>query len=242
MNKRKIVNEPISNIVVDGLSRYTKEKILKIIPFKVGTILTSTKIDKIIQELFETGYFSDISIVKSDNTLKIKVKENPIIESINIEGAYILTEDKLLRLLDYKNLNPYNDKLLSEVTGLITNTYFDLGYLDFKILEIQSDLNKSRNKISITIIISEGTQYTLRKISFSGGLDVIAEDKLRMLLSIKEGNIFNSSQIRIYIQTLTEEYANIGYAYIDITPITDEILEKINIDFEINSRYIYIYK
>ena len=52
----------------------------------------------------------------------------------------------------------------------MTQTYFDSGYLDFKILNVESTLNENKEKISINIEISEGIQYKLGDVSFRGEL------------------------------------------------------------------------
>jgi outer membrane protein insertion porin family len=45
----------------------------------------------------------------------------------------------------------------------MTNKYFDSGYLDFKIINVDSKLDDKKEKISININISEGIQYQIKR-------------------------------------------------------------------------------
>ena len=53
-------------------------------PFKIGQDFSPYVSDKIIESLFQTGFFSNISILKNENSLDIKVTENPIVKFFDI--------------------------------------------------------------------------------------------------------------------------------------------------------------
>ena len=61
-------SNPITNINFIGLNNAPEESLLKLIPFKTGQEYMSTLSDGIIESLFETGLFSDISISKNENS------------------------------------------------------------------------------------------------------------------------------------------------------------------------------
>ena len=77
-------SSPISKINFIGLNNAPEESLLQLIPFKVGQEYTSASSDGIIESLFETGLFSDISISNNENSLNITLKENPIIKYFDI--------------------------------------------------------------------------------------------------------------------------------------------------------------
>ena len=55
---------------------------------------------------------------------------------------------------------------------------------------------------------------------------------------MKKGDIFNRNLIINNIQTLTDMYADQGFAFVEINPITSEFLDSVNINFEITLNQI----
>ena len=123
----------------------------------------------------------------------------------------------------------------------MNNFYFDQGYMDFKILNVNSTLDDNKEKISIDIEISEGIQYKLGKISFDGGSEIFSKYELSQALSLKQGEIFNRNLIIKDIQMLTDKFADQGFAFVDVNPVTSDSNDTINIDFKISTnKKVYI--
>ena len=170
--------------------------------------------------------------------------ERANIDLFSISGAEKISEKALLKLFKigeadmslinyFTNKDDFNASKLTNGIDLMTQTYFDAGYLDFKILNVDSSLNENKEKISINIEISEGTQYKLGDVSFKGELGSINLNDLNNTISMVKGDVFNRNLIIEDIQSLTDLYADQGYAFVEINPITSDFLNSINIDFEI---------
>ena len=76
---------PINKINFIGLNTTSESSLLKILPFKVGQDFSPSVSDKIIKSLFQTDFFSNITILKNENSLNIKVTENPYIKFFDID-------------------------------------------------------------------------------------------------------------------------------------------------------------
>ena len=63
----------------------------------------------------------------------------------------------------FTNKDRYSDLALNQGLELMNNHYLNSGYLDFKILNVNSTLNVNKDKLSIEIEISEGIRYKLGK-------------------------------------------------------------------------------
>ena len=170
--------------------------------------------------------------------------ERANIDLFSISGAEKISEKALLKLFKigeadmslinyFTNKDDFNASKLTNGIDLMTQTYFDAGYLDFKILNVESTLNENKEKISINIEISEGIQYKLGDVSFKGELGRLNLDDLNNTISMAKGDVFNRNLIIEDIQSLTDLYADQGYAFVEINPITSEFLNSVNIDFEI---------
>ena len=83
---------PINKINFIGLNNTSESTLLSLIPFEVGQIFSPYVSDQIIESLFKTGLFENISIVKYEKSLDITLKENPTIKNLRNTN---LTEHKL---------------------------------------------------------------------------------------------------------------------------------------------------
>ena len=331
----------INKINFIGLNNTTESVLLRALSFKIGQNFSPGTSDEIIEELFKTGFFSDIKIIKNKKTLDISLIENPYIryidvnlnsgtglfawlkgekffltsevindyldnnklsagniytkrklddfisllqskyaesgyyaveisqniklddqnrieielsiaqgaratiESFSLSGNEKFSEKELLKLFKigeadmilvnyFTNKDDYNDSELRNGINLMTNTYFDSGYLDFKVVDVTSNLDDKKEKLSINIEISEGIQYKLGKVSFEGELANIPLYELNNAIAMSEGDAFNRNSIIQSIQALTDMYADQGYAFVEINPVTSEFLDSVNINFDIS--------
>ena len=223
----------------------------------IGNIYTKRKLNDFVS-LLESKYsdsgFYNIQIsqnvlIDDQNRAGIELDitqgERAKIDSFTITGSNKFTEKDLLKLFEigeadiallnyFTNKDDFTESGLERGIDVMTNTYFNAGYLDFKILNIDSSLDDIKEKLSISIQISEGIQYKLGKISFNGELGNINLTDLNSAISLNEGDIFNRNSVIQNIQTLTDLYADQGYAFVEINPITSEFLDSVNINFVVS--------
>ena len=75
-------SEVVKKIEIKGNERISSETILIFGDVTIGKNYEISDVNLTIKKLYETTFFSDISITLKDNKLIITVKENPIIKSI----------------------------------------------------------------------------------------------------------------------------------------------------------------
>jgi len=222
----------------------------------VGNIYTTRKLSDFVSFLegkfLEFGYYNIAieQIVKIDQQNKIGIELNIMqgkkatIDNLNISGSNQYSEKELLKLFKigeadmslinmFTKKDRYSDMELTQGIDLMTNTYFNSGYLDFKVVNVESSLDKNKEKISINIELSEGIQYKLGNVSFDGELGGLALNELNQAISMSSGDVFNRESIISDIQKLTDMYADKGYAFVDVNPITSEYLDSVNVNFNI---------
>ena len=229
-----------------------------------GNIYTKRKLDEFI--LFLEAKYSESGYYNAEINQKVNIDDQNrvgielsifqgkkvTIDSFTISGAENISEKNLLELFKigeadisfinyFTKKDEFTDTEFANGIELMTNNYFDSGYLDFKILNIESSLNENKEKISINIEISEGIQFLLGKVSFEGELGNINLNELSNAIAINEGDAFNRNSIIQSIQSLTDMYADQGYAFVEINPITSEFLNSVNINFDISlNKKVYI--
>ena len=225
--------------------------------FSIGQTYTNRKLDDF--ELLIKSKYSDSGYYNSQITKRVTIDAQnragieleitqgtrAKIELFTITGNNNFTENDLLKNFkigeaDIALVNYFTNKdnfLQSEFLkgiDLLTNKYFDSGYLDFKIINVDTILNDNNEKISINIEISEGIQYKLGNLSYDGELGNLSLDDLNNAISLNEGEIFNRNSVIQSIQMLTDLFADQGYAFVEINPITSEFLDSVNINFTVS--------
>jgi outer membrane protein insertion porin family len=115
-------------------------------------------------------------------------------------------------LLDKKRLETDAQK--------ITVFYQNQGYLRAKVGE-PTVRYESGYGLVITIEIVEGDQYFVNTVDITGDLIRPAEELLKLVAMVK-GEPFSRETVRKDVMTLREAYADEGYAYAEVVPLTRE--------------------
>jgi outer membrane protein insertion porin family len=95
--------------------------------------------------------------------------------------------------------------------------------------------NPKRIRVEIDII--EGPRYRLGTIDFKGDV-LTTRENLFKALKIRRGDFFRNSEVRKDVNTLTELFANKGYAYVEINPAPSVDAKTLTVDltFEVEKK------
>ena len=98
---------------------------------KINEEITKTKLDKVIKRLYKTSFFKDINLSFENQTLFLKVEENPIIEKLEITG---IKKQSLVEFIKDKlqlaEMKSFDQNLLSSDINLIYNILKRLRFKD----------------------------------------------------------------------------------------------------------------
>ena len=100
-------------IIVNGNERISNETILVFSEIQDNKALDENSINEILKKLYKSGFFKDVKVKIESNNLIIEVLENPIIETVFINGIKRKqTEESLYEILSLKNRSSYNLSLV----------------------------------------------------------------------------------------------------------------------------------
>jgi outer membrane protein insertion porin family len=242
------------------------KQILKNMDLSQGKIFNKRQLDKLIGQLeasyISKGYygFSINKKIEVDTQnrvgIELDINEGDVarINSMKITGGKVHDEDDLLDLFeigeaDFIIMNYFTEKdhyskvALDAGIEAMKSLYINSGYLDFKINKIQTKLSDNKENIDIDIQISEGSQYKVGTIAFTGDLLNQSIKDLKDLLSVKKSDVFKRKKVIESIQAITDVFADQGYAFVKINPITSENTEThiidLTIDISLNKK-VYI--
>ena len=236
--------EVVKNIEISGNVRVSIETIKVLGDFDVGNDLSSNDLNNILKNLYSTDFFKDINLSLEDNTLLIRIKENPVIQSIFINGIKKKNiEEELFKILSVKEKNSYVPYKIENDRRNIINILKSLG---FYFVEIDSKLvTNTNNTIDIVYDITLGDKANIKKIKFTGNKK-FKDRKLKNIITSEESKpwkflsnkkFLDEQRINLDIRLLSNYYKNKGYYNAEINTLTAEFLDSNNFElsFNINS-------
>src|SRR5438067_4639226 len=98
----------------------------------------------------------------------------------------------------------------------IREYYQNHGFIDMEIKEVRKD-RTPKGPMIITIVILEGPQYHVHKLTISG-YEHSTDARIRAFLKMKEGSVYSPKQLRDDAKAVADAYGSGGYVDLVITP------------------------
>ena len=206
------------NIIVKGNERVSNETILVFSGIQDNKVLDENSINEILKKLYKSGFFKDVTVKIQNNNLIIEVLENPIIQTVSIDGIKRKkTEESLYEILSLKNRSSYNSTLIKEDEDAILSFLKDDGYYFSNITSSYKDLGN--NKIDLLYQIDLGKKSKISKISFIGDKkikdstlkNIIISEEYKFWKFLSGKKYLNEDLINYDKRLLNNFYKNKGY-------------------------------
>jgi len=98
----------------------------------------------------------------------------------------------------------------------IREYYQDHGFIDVEVKDVRKERTE-KGPMIITIVIVEGPQYHVRKLTITG-YEHSTDVKIRAFLKMKEGSVYSPKQLRDDAKAVADAYGSGGYVDLVITP------------------------
>lgn len=239
----------IASIDIDGAKEFTKENLkdgLKQAGISEAKIYDKSLLDRAEKELkrqyTSRGFYG--AEVKTTVTplernrvaLRFDITEGEVtkIADINIIGAKDFTERQLLREIKLRTPgwftwftkdDQYSKQQLTADLESLRSFYLNRGYVEFNIESTQVSITPDREKIYITIVVTEGPVYKLGPTKFGGDL-IVSEEEIRKLSTVREGDVFSREKIVDSTKRITDRLGNDGYSFANVNPVPELDREK----------------
>lgn len=209
-----------SDIRIDGLQRISAGTVFTYLPIEKGDAVTNAKTTEAIRALYKTGFFSDVRFERQGDILVVSVTERPSINTLTLKGnKEIKTEDLLkglkgIGLSEGETFNPLN---LDRVTQELLRQYNNKGKYNVVISPTVATID--RNRVDITLDITEGKGARLRDINIVGNT-IYADDLIReswesntsnWLSWYKRDDQYSREKLSGDLEKLTDYYLDRGY-------------------------------
>ena len=216
--------EIVKSISVNGNERISDETIIIFSKINIDDDLTLNDLNNIINNLYETDFFKNVSVNFVNNILNIDVIENNLVQSVEINGV----ENKKLKqsLIDQLTINErksYVEEKSSKEILKLSNHLKQLGYYYSKVDLIVKQNNN--NTVDLIYNVKLDKKAVVKKINFSG--DKIFKSRLLSSIIVTEESKFwkflsnkkylNERQIQLDQRLLKNFYLNEGYYNVKIS-------------------------
>ena len=243
--------EIINKVQITGNKRISNETIFVYGNIELNKDYTSIELNSILKNLYSTNFFKDIDISIESSVLYLTVEENPIIESLSINGIKKKELTKLLlEKVSLKERNSFIDSLFLKDINLLTNIIKQFGYYFVKI-DTSKVFNKQLNTVKISYNVSLGPKAKISTIEFLGDKK-IKDRKLRSLITseedkfwkfISKNSYLDENRIELDNRLLLNFYKNNGYYFARVENSFVEFLDDNNFKliFNINAGKKYFF-
>jgi len=244
----------IAGIKITGTSELSEEDLkkgLKEIGLAEGRVFNKSLLDRVEQEMrsqyFSRGYYgvvvrptiTPLERNRVDIQIDVFEGETARIRAINIVGNTVYPDNELRDLFE---LGPapwwaiiswrdkYSKQKLAGDLERLRNHYQDNGYLEFNIDSTQVTISPDKQRIFVTINVTEGKKFTVRDVRLAGKFPV-PEDELKALVTIKPGAVFSRRLVTETTKKITDRLANDGYAFANVNAIPEIDKDKSEVAF-----------
>lgn len=237
-----VVERPvIANIDIAGIGDNDKKTLKDVLGIKKGEIYDQNRVElakKRIEKYYESkGYFNTVI---EDSVKKLNKNSLSLDLIINRGEKIVIKKVKLCgaKKFDYSDIRSSianrQKEFLSWMWGFddgvvklgdlpydparIRDYYLRHGYLDVKVSNPFLKAYMDSYSADLTYSISEGEQYKVEKVDIVAPKGLLNVKKVLSDLHLQPGQMFSSKRLRKDLQTIEDDVADLGYAYVRVNP------------------------
>ncbi|MBI1236790.1 MAG: outer membrane protein assembly factor BamA, partial [Alphaproteobacteria bacterium] len=211
-------NDLIQNVRIEGNQRIEGRTIMSYLGLTSGNRFSRAEIDNGLKNLYATGFFSDIKLMRSGNTLVVRVIENPIISQVAFEGNDRIETESLEAEVELKSRSVYSaDKVQSDVRRIL-DIYRRSGRYNATVEP--KIIKQDQNRVDLVYEITEGQIARIQKINFIGNRkfsnstlrEAMRSEETRWYKFLTDNDIFDGDRLQFDQELLRRFYMTEGYA------------------------------
>ncbi|OGQ81722.1 MAG: outer membrane protein assembly factor BamA [Deltaproteobacteria bacterium RIFCSPLOWO2_12_FULL_60_19] len=241
----------VREVKVQGASRLGREKIETAFGVAARTILDRDKIAEGVERVkklySEQGYVNaqvDYTVSVGDSNqavvlLDIEEGGRLLVKKVSFQGNRAFSESELKGLMATKpewflsfitNRGILDHDVLTNDMAIVSSHYYDHGYINHKIAD--PVIVRARDGIEVVVRVEEGEQFKVGKVELGGEM----VDDPRVLLKkvqLTSGQVFRGSRLRDDLSMLQDIYADKGFAFAQVEPLTKINPKEKNVDISL---------
>jgi outer membrane protein insertion porin family len=220
----------IRSLRVEGSQRIEPETVLSYTKLRTGQAYNNEVLDQAIRDLLLSDLFADVSIAGAETgEISIRIRENPIINRVILEGNSRLKSDKITKEIKLAPRQIFTRTAVRQDVARIIELYRRQGRFAARVDPKMVSLDQ--NRVDIVFEIDEGPKSAVRAINIIGNT-VFSDDKLREQMATKQARFFrfmssstsyDQDRLAYDQQKLRQYYLTQGYADFRVTSAVAEL-------------------
>jgi outer membrane protein insertion porin family len=132
----------------------------------------------------------------------------------------------------------YSEPLFIQDLRNVEKHYTDGGYLRVEVGE--PNVVAEKDGLTVSVAITEGRQFRVGRLDIQGD-ETVDVDVLREELELREGDVFNRSYLTEDVSRLTEHYADRGFYFANVTPLSNlsATTDVVDVTFQVRKGPLY---
>lgn len=236
----EVVENPIINqVIFEGNGAIGRDKLTEEVTLRPRGIYTRARVQEDVGKIVELYRLSGrISATVTPKIVQLEqnrvdvifeIDEGPEtgVRAITFLGNSAFSDNDLREVMVTKqsqwwrlfsSTDNYDPNRLDYDREQLRKFYTNRGYYDFRVVSAISELAPDDSAFAITLTLDEGDRYNFGKVDVVTTNDRLNPDFLRLLLPIREGDLYESDKIERAVDALTFAAGSAGYAFVEIDP------------------------
>ncbi|WP_174285910.1 outer membrane protein assembly factor BamA [Sphingomonas bacterium] len=220
----------IKSLRVEGSQRIEPETVLSYIKLRIGQPYTAETLDQALKDLAASDLFADYSISGvATGDIVLRVRENPIINRVILEGNKRIKEDKIKKEIKLAPRQIFTRSAVRADVARIVELYRRQGR--FAATVDPKMVSLDQNRVDIVFEVNEGPKSKVQQINILGN-QVFTDNKLREQMATKQSRWFrllssntsyDQDRLAYDQQKLRQFYLTEGYADFRVTSAVAEL-------------------
>ncbi len=210
----------VDDIRIEGLQQVDPAIVFRNFPINRGDQVDQRALNEATKDLFESGYFDDVELLKDQGVLIVRVKERPSVALIRLEGNDMLKDEQLMGALEQAGVQEgdiFRRAALDKIRLELLRVYNEAGRYTAEVTTEVEQLES--NRVAINVEIAEGQTAVIQKINIIGN-SVFSDDELLDLFDSgltnylswwTDNDKYAKERLSADIERMTSFYLDRGY-------------------------------
>ncbi len=216
-------------IAVAGNKRVESATVIRYSGLSLEKAVSDADLNNAIKQLYDTGFFAEVSIDKESRGLQINVTENPMVNDVRFEGNKHLESDKLKGELQLHPRSIYTRPKVQEDVARLLELYRRSGRFSAVVKPTLVQLDQ--NRVDIVYEITEGEVTRIGNIEFIGNHqfgDSTLKDVVKTTTScwycfLTDDDKYDPDRVAYDKELLRRFYTKQGFADFQVKSVVSEL-------------------
>ncbi len=162
----------------------------------------------------------NITIFEGDvaSIRQVKVVGNEVFDEQVLLDQFQLKKPHFTTI--FKNDDRYAREKLSGDLESLRSFYLDRGYIKMEVTSTEVSVTPDKQKVYVTVNVSEGDEYTVKSVKLAGRL-VAPKEELESLILVRENKVFSRQDLTVTNELISKYIGNEGYMFSRVNGIPD---------------------